>query len=88
MSVNVWKPNECSEAAPLCLAMPIAIILARPLSCGPRKSVWGFTLLKMTMPSDSKAALSHHSGSPSRSPNDTTSMLDTMGMPHASSVTP
>ena len=67
--------------------MPMAIIFARPLSCGPRKSVWGFTLLKMTMPSDSMAFLSQYSGMPSSSPYWTTSMEDKMGTPMLSSVT-
>ena len=69
--------------------MPISIIFMMPLSISPLNSVWGLTRLSTTTWSASEACLSRKTGSPSLDrPISTAAMLDRIGHPIASSVTP
>ena len=74
------KPWPWKVSAPRCLPRPIAIILSRPLSTGPLKSVCGLTRLIGTMTSASSAAWRSDRRTRDRRPaprrSSTVSMLD------------
>ena len=66
----------------------MVIILKRPDSISPLKSVWGLTRLMTPIQSASAAWRSSHTGRPRASPTSTTSMAHLTGQPMVASVTP
>jgi hypothetical protein len=89
-SPNVPIPWLWNQLAPCCLPSPIAIILARPDSTCPRKSVCGLTRpTGITTSASSWAIRSNQTGTPSSSvPSWTVSIDARIGQPTNASVTP
>ncbi len=86
----MWgKPCIWQMLAPYCLPQPMASILIRPLSCRPRKSVWGLTRPTGTIQSAAAAGAAMRTGRPwGVTPTCTVSIEETTGTPIASSVMP
>ena len=88
-SAKVAKPWRWNVSAPRCLPRPMAIILSRPLSTGPLKSVCGLTrLIGMMTSASSWAWRSMKTGIPPTSPILTVSMLERISQPIVASRMP